>query len=1277
MSLSEFLQSFDAAGDAGEAVLEGTLASANRRWPELAEAIEYCAIPRRFDADILGVLRGRPDDHEVNEELLAGVLGHSFVRERESSGFVYHDNVRERLLARWREPERRERLEAAVARFVEHCEEVQERASDAKEDAARVHRIIRHASSARYVQLSAALEQRLLAPFLEALDALALLSASDVVDFVDRHAFGFINGRRSTAARLLVRAARHHVAELPEDPAHDNALDRLALWEGRALLPMDRGADAERVLAPIAADDQPLERLRMLALAELGQAQLRQWHLREALQTFERETQLSTSWPDPETLAFLQLRLGDTHMVLGEPRRAREAYLVAAEAARELPDSGRDVEALAAVAMADLQLGERAAARSHAIEALDLARASMRDLKLANTWLCALLSELFADESPELLDTVSAEAKALAAGFGSEEEIAERRVDRLDLLRDSGQLARAHERVEKIERQLGLIAGELESSAFPARLRCAALIAIARLHDRLAHVDDALERLSLCERLATEARLPQYVAEARQRRGRLLATVERWAEAEADFVAAEEAWRGMGHDMSTALARGERGFVARAQGRLDEAEALVGEAAEQLAHASPDLRMRFLAGQRDHEAALGRHRNAERLAVEAAEVCARRGSLRDVAQSRARLAVLAGARGGWSVAAEHSETAARAWAQLADHHAYRPTRARGDADTQNAEGVRCLLAEDPAALANAIEQFEGAIATVSEPWYRLNLSYADAATGDWQGAIDALEQAIDDSAPLRQPALFCRLGQHHLARGWALYGTDEYASAERAFADSVARLDHPEQADARRECWIGLGDAARAQDEDDRAVAAYREADAAGHPHAGPRLAALLIELEHHDEAREVLRRALESDNGDVARYALAELLELEKSQGRRAPDDLIETFVARGGPGAALELGDLLEQRGNTEAALAAYRLAPAASPEAALRLARHFRHAGDVRTAIAHFTEAARAEDPAIAGAAAQELGDVHRGEGDVEAAVDAYQRATGLVSAPGAGLALGELLLDKGDLTGAETALMHVVASGDPYLAPLARLRLGELFMRTDHPELAHDAFRRALDSANDEASAEAAVHLLASTDGDEAEAVIAAVLHAGARVAVHVGEALAERALPGTAEALLQRASDLDSDLWWPDAALLLGDLQRARGDESAATIAFERAARSDDEQVAPEAALRLLDGQPETAERVIDEVVAAGGRKAHGLATRLAQRGDLELAKRTLAQVTEAEGPAAAEALLLLGDINAEEGDHGAAREAFGRARELGDFWIAELAAERIAQLDAT
>jgi hypothetical protein len=79
------------------ATLERVLAEAG---PRQAEVLRRCAIPRWFDAEVLAVLRERPDG---NERVLELLRDYSFVRQVAPGRFAYDEAVRAALLREWRD----------------------------------------------------------------------------------------------------------------------------------------------------------------------------------------------------------------------------------------------------------------------------------------------------------------------------------------------------------------------------------------------------------------------------------------------------------------------------------------------------------------------------------------------------------------------------------------------------------------------------------------------------------------------------------------------------------------------------------------------------------------------------------------------------------------------------------------------------------------------------------------------------------------------------------------------------------------------------------------------------------------------------------------------------------------------------------------------------------------------------------------------------------------------------------------------------------------------
>lgn len=200
MSLAGFI----AALDNGDARAEPIVTA---RDPSFSALVEACALPRRFDAEIVGVLRGRPEDGAGNARLLRELCQHPFVKPRDAGGFVYDDRFRVPLLARFRE-QRPDTLRELTGRLVAHFEAAHARVGLLEADAARVGRIVQKANFPRYRRLEATLEARLLSPLLDAAYQLSLVSSREALDFIECQLRTYEDSGRSTVCRVLVSASR-------------------------------------------------------------------------------------------------------------------------------------------------------------------------------------------------------------------------------------------------------------------------------------------------------------------------------------------------------------------------------------------------------------------------------------------------------------------------------------------------------------------------------------------------------------------------------------------------------------------------------------------------------------------------------------------------------------------------------------------------------------------------------------------------------------------------------------------------------------------------------------------------------------------------------------------------------------------------------------------------------------------------------------------------------------------------------------------------------------
>jgi tetratricopeptide (TPR) repeat protein len=262
----------------------------------------------------------------------------------------------------------------------------------------------------------------------------------------------------------------------------------------------------------------------------------------------------------------------------------------------------------------------------------------------------------------------------------------------------------------------------------------------------------------------------------------------------------------------------------------------------------------------------------------------------------------------------------------------------------------------------------------------------------------------------------------------------------------------------------------------------------------------------------------------------------------------------------AAFNLGLLLQERGDLDEAVAAFRRADEhGNVGATTRLGLQLGDRGDLAGAEAAFRRADERGDAL----AAHNLGVLLKKRGDLAGAEAAFRRADERGNASGA-KALGGLLLERGDLAGAEAAWRQGDQRGDASSA----YNLGRLLeIRGDLNEIdgAKAAYRRADARGHADAANNLGV-LLATAPPIDRRGAEAAYRRADERgnatAANNLGMLLRERGDLDEAVAAFRRADERGH----ADAIHNLGLLLRERGDLDEAVAAFRRAAKADDSAV---------------------------------------------------------------------------------------------------------------
>ncbi len=1270
MGLASFIESLGSDGEPEGLLIDRTIELAAEGQPELAVAIELCAVPRRFDQEIIGVLRGI-DDPDANERLLSELRRYPFVRHREAGGWVFHDAAREHLLRRWKAPERRDQFEGVTARLVDYYLAVHERARRAEGHAARIGRIVDSANRDRYLQLAAVLDRRLLAPLAEAFYQLMLLSVDDAVDFLDGRLSELDDRARYGACRALLVAAEGSLVALDGEEPQPLLRDLMRFWDGLLLLRVDRAAEAEKALVPLLEDAGTPDEIRYRALGELGQARRSLGDFRGAKRVHEQEVALAQSMGlNSGAVSYSYMRLGDSYIITDEPGAAAACFGDALANAEEAQNVQAIVYAFTALAEAHLADARREEALESAMAALDLARTQLSGHQTVHEFIARCLGRYFAAGPPEVVVAVRAEHEALIAGVGDALRGIRGRAQWVSFLHDAGLLELARRQGAKLEPEL---------EQLPPLWRTDLLLKLGDIEVDLGHREKALAHFSSAV-VATERRAARlFAAEAVQRRGRFLSRLERWDEALADLEMARERWDALGNDVAAAVAGAEQAPALRARGQDDEADRVLREAGARLSDARAELRLVFLKERALHAAALGSWEDANAAAAELAALAERTSLLQDLAEAHETWSTCASMCSREDDAGRHRADAAVARRRLEERRRWKRSRARTKADKDNSEGLRALLSGEPDAAETAHGYFVSALGHAAEPWYRLNLVYASIATGAWSAAATELDGTLRETPWLRCHVLSRRLGDLLVTHAQGLLADGEAQAAAEAFQDGVDRLTDAVQEPARLQSLIGLGDSLERLGRAEEAARAYAQAEDRGHPGAAVRLGDALAAAGSADAAIDAYRRGLASPDGRDSERAAIALLELA-GDGAAQMRAIVVAEVMKRGAGVAFELAERMFADGRFDVAEPLYASAQHELPLGTLRLAQLHRHVGATDKSREEFERALASDDGDVAALAGLQLGELELEAGRPHDAARALRHVLAIDGASTAGpaaLRLAELLLSEGQSAEAAAMFQRAVESDDDDARTRALLALGDLRQGAGDSAGAVEIYTQALGSWDPELAATAGARLLVAPGAEQVEAdqVISAVLQRGARAGLELGDRLDGLGQPALAENVLVRAADMTDDLYAPDAALRLGDLWVNQDRLDDARAAYRRALDSDDATVVPEAALRLVAlGEP--AQNTTDVVIGRADYASLRLGHMLRERGQTEQASRAFESVARADGLYAADAAMALGDLEVQAGDVGQAMSAYRQASERGDPWTASLASARLEEIDS-
>ena len=740
--------------------------------PELAEMLRACAIPRRFDAEVIGVLRDAPDDHETNARLLAGLLPFSFVLARKDGGYVYHDNTRDMLLEDWQTADHRDRYDEINGRLAIFYQDQYKKAHQLERELGRMSDVIRRANPARYVQLVSIIETRIIAPLLEALYHEINRSAEDGYNLFTSYCEAYEANGRLTVCESLLRATRDYIERLPPDSGQEGWLNWLSYWMARLARGVRRHAEAEDVLRKLLSRIGPDTKLRLWTLGELGSTLHEQDKLVEAREIYEEELSLAIETrEDPYNLPVSYNRVANVNWSLYEMDQAADKYRQAIQSAQEENNLRLEVYSRLDLSGALHNIGRWSDALDEAFEAVQLARTRLpRDRSVLHRAVAERLMSLVSRRDPRLLNSLFKEAMALVEAPESFQTLSFRN-RQVDILQESGRL----EQTEEFHADLRRDAGGYADTTFWTDL----LFREAFMLSDRGRIAEAIERYDEVVRQFKEGRSTVWIrVAALSNRGLKQAERGRWREAESDLQAALEEWKAIGHKKLVALMQVFSANALRRQGRLVEAQELLDEARLHLTGGRPENLADYHQTQGDVYQAQSRWPEAREQYQQALTLNLSLDQFKQAAQNLGDLARAAAAQGQWAEAERHAAEAQANWRRLAEINRYRPSDVMGQADKKNAEGIQHFCANEGDAdegerrenLIRARDLFRAAGVLVPDHfWSHLNLAYACAELEEWAEAAEAVSTALDQGPEwMRSPVLYKRLAEYRQKHSEAL-----------------------------------------------------------------------------------------------------------------------------------------------------------------------------------------------------------------------------------------------------------------------------------------------------------------------------------------------------------------------------------------------------------------------------------------------------------------------------------------------------------------------------
>ena len=738
-SLQELLERLKSAKDPNWVLFTLLLEKAEKVDAELPAIMCVCAIPRRFDQKVLGILRDRQNEVDRNQELFSFISTQSYVSMRANGDCSYQDGIREAVLKDWRSStEKQEQLTAICNRLSNYYIDKYKMVQMLEQDLVDVASIMRKVNIVRYWELDSKVSKKLTSPLLEASYQRFLSSTDEGFSFFQDNFLKQEEVGHYLTCEALISAARDFLLRLPAEEQDRSQLAWLKYYELRILrrLPPVDYAQLEKQLSSLSREEGYGAKFRMWVLAELATVLEEQQKRPAALQALKEvwvlyENSHEDIWNAPNRL----LRLGKTYWDLGEPDKGIEHYRKAIQIADQEKSVRHDIRVIGRCDLSGLycDAGQWDMAVETGLEALLLARTEYSNEISLQNYVAFRFMRLLLAFDQQAADSIAAEYIAL--NQGAEQMELGALGQRISSLQSTGRHKLAESELQKLH-------VKTEQSKDPSLFWPILLFREAYTDDEMGRYEESIEKYNELLKLSEAGLVSSWdKAAALSNRGRLRALKGEWDSSEKDLLAALQLWKQYGHETMIAFLHVLLADLKRRKGMISDAQEELAIAANVFDGSVRIHRDDFYFIQGEVYLARGQWESSRQCFEKAYQIRSSvkdRKSLVDVLHKLCGVTVC---QMDWDSTVKFTSQLSHICKELADLNDYRTSDEELAANDEYVKGV--LLFCKGENLTEACELFRLAQEKVpSNFWYKLNHAFALDKAEFWEGAAHVLADAL-------------------------------------------------------------------------------------------------------------------------------------------------------------------------------------------------------------------------------------------------------------------------------------------------------------------------------------------------------------------------------------------------------------------------------------------------------------------------------------------------------------------------------------------------------